>query len=73
MYQTLVQLNPIQSLLFNPPNGVKMHSQNNLHKVKHSNIYSFHYTANIDKYQLNKQAALKNVRQKNTDVTTVHL
>lgn len=43
-----------------PPNGVQVRSQSNLHKVKHSNIYSFHYISNIDKYQLNKQAAFKN-------------
>jgi len=60
MDQTLVWLIHIQSLLFNPPNGVQMNSQSNLHKVKHSNIYSFHYISNIDKYQLNKQAAFKN-------------
>jgi hypothetical protein len=52
---------------------LKCIAKNNLHKVKHSNIYSFHYIANIDKYQLNKQAAFKNVWQKNTDVMTVHL
>jgi hypothetical protein len=50
--------------LFNPPSGVQMHSQSNLHKVKHSNIYSFHYISNIDKYQLNKQAAFKNKSDK---------